>query len=190
MHSKTHSETTRFAPYSRAPLSLDSSYCCIGIQTEKAQLIHALQTHQINTLQELRRIEKVFAEVGTPDVTGPMTSAWSHYVNSNMLLTELRALTTNYPFSSHVIDEAKRRVYADPLSNRSWNFCWLVLSKVQSDRLIPYYAIHQAQQPEMWGDMAPTQHSVQQLANAFTQEWTWAISEMLRHWERSPVGRP
>jgi hypothetical protein len=66
-------------------------------------------------LVELRRIEKAFAVLGTPDVSEPMTAACkraprrlvvtridlvlgSHYVNSHGLLTELRGLTKNYPF--------------------------------------------------------------------------------------------
>jgi hypothetical protein len=35
--------------------------------------------------------------------------------------------------SSDCLDEAKRRVYADPSSNRSWNVCWLVLVKIQTE---------------------------------------------------------
>ncbi|CAO2651189.1 Nn.00g094860.m01.CDS01 [Neocucurbitaria sp. VM-36] len=69
---------------------------------EKAQYIQALRTHQINTLVELRRIEKAFAVLGTPDCSEPMTSAWSYYVDSHSLLTELRGLTRNYPFSQLV----------------------------------------------------------------------------------------
>ena len=87
-------------------------------QAEKEQLVHALQSHRVNTLVELRRIEKAFAILGSPDVTEPMTAACkfavtqqvfnrvsrltrlagSYYVNSHSLLTELRALTKNYPF--------------------------------------------------------------------------------------------
>jgi hypothetical protein len=44
-------------------------------QAEKDQYIHALRTHQINTVVELRRIEKAFAVLGTPDVSEPMTAA-------------------------------------------------------------------------------------------------------------------
>jgi hypothetical protein len=62
-----------------------------------------------------------------------MTAAWSYYVNSNSLLTELRSMTKNYPFNSYCVDEAKRRVYADPESNRSWNLCWLVLKKIDNE---------------------------------------------------------
>jgi hypothetical protein len=86
-----------------------------NIQSEKEQCIHALRTHQVNTLVELRRIEKAFALLGTPDVSEPMTAAckreqnmWvmtetdlligSYYVDSHGLLTELRGLTKNYPF--------------------------------------------------------------------------------------------
>ena len=35
--------------------------------------------------------------------------------------------------SSECLEEAKRRVYSDPQSNRSWNFCWLVLTKIQNE---------------------------------------------------------
>jgi hypothetical protein len=46
-----------------------------NVQVEKEQYIQALRTHQINTLVELRRIEKAFAVLGTPDVSEPMTAA-------------------------------------------------------------------------------------------------------------------
>ncbi len=62
-----------------------------------------------------------------------MTAAWTYYVSSHSLLTELRGLTKNYAFSSYCIDEARRRVYTDPQSNRSWNLCWLVLKKIQDE---------------------------------------------------------
>jgi hypothetical protein len=35
--------------------------------------------------------------------------------------------------SSECVDEAKRRVYADPSSDNSWNLCWLVLQKIQNE---------------------------------------------------------
>ncbi|KAF1811398.1 hypothetical protein P152DRAFT_419529 [Eremomyces bilateralis CBS 781.70] len=156
-------------------------------ESEKRTIIHALRTHRVNTLTELRRIERSFATIGTPDVSEPMTTAWAYYVNSHTLLTELRSLTRNYPFSSDCLDEAKRRVYADPSSNRSWNFCWLVLIKMQNDQLIPYYAQNQAAQPAMWGNYTPTADSIQQLADAFIAEWNYALEETLRHWEESPL---
>jgi hypothetical protein len=89
-------------------------------QAEKDQYIHALRTHQINTVVELRRIEKAFAVLGTPDVSEPMTAACkrtrqigpslellicaagSYYVDSHGLLTELRGLTRNYPFRYNI----------------------------------------------------------------------------------------
>lgn len=81
-------------------------------------MIQALRSHHVNTLVELRRIERAFALLGSPDVTEPMTAACefffilpsqgviyvtneplgSYYVNSHSLLTEMRALTKNYPF--------------------------------------------------------------------------------------------
>ncbi|KAF2839787.1 hypothetical protein M501DRAFT_1030978 [Patellaria atrata CBS 101060] len=155
-------------------------------ESEKHQLVQSLNSHRVNTLVELRRIEKIFASLGSPDVTGPMTAAWSYYVNSHSLLTELRNLTKNYPFSSECLDEAKRRVYSDPESNKSWNLCWLVLSKLQNDQLIRYYAHYQASQPQMWGGQIPTADGVQRLSDAFYNEWNWAASEMLRHWDVPP----
>jgi hypothetical protein len=113
-------------------------------------MIESLRTHRVNTLVELRRVEKAFATIGSADLNEPMTSACrhspdirrprvsneplgQHYVHSNNLLVELRGLTKNYPFSSECLDEAKRRVYADPQSNRSWNLCWLVLTKMRTE---------------------------------------------------------
>ncbi|KAH7116751.1 hypothetical protein B0J11DRAFT_509780 [Dendryphion nanum] len=153
---------------------------------EKDQMIQSLRSHQVNTLVELRRVERAFATLGSQDCTEPMTSAWSYYVNSHGLLTEIRALTKNFPFSSECLEEAKRRVYSDPQSNRSWNFCWLVLSKVQSDQLIPYYAQWEAQQPTMWGGRQPSAEDVAKLTSAFVAEWNWAINQMLRHWDQPP----
>lgn len=103
------------------------------IQTEKAQLIRSLQTHKVNTLTELRRIEKIFEGASSAETVEPMNSAWSHYVNSNQLLSELRALTKNYPFSSECLDEAKWQVVEDSANNRSRNYCWLVLSKIRKE---------------------------------------------------------
>ncbi|KAF2658401.1 hypothetical protein K491DRAFT_676442 [Lophiostoma macrostomum CBS 122681] len=154
---------------------------------EKDQMIQALRSHRVNTIFELRRIERAFAVLGSPDVTEPMTAAWSYYVNSHSLLTELRGLTKNYPFSSDCLEEAKQRVYSDPQSNRSWNFCWLVLSKIQNDQLIPYYAQYQAAQPAMWGGKTPTPEGVAQLSNAFIAEWNYALRHMLRNWDQPPT---
>ncbi|KAL0257999.1 hypothetical protein SLS55_007169 [Diplodia seriata] len=119
-------------------------------ENEKRQLVNALQTHRLNTIAELRRAEKSLATIDSADVSEPMTSAcassswildgvkkltWlgTYYVNYHGLLTELRSLTRNYPFSSDCVEEAKRRVYSDPNSNRSWNLAWLVLTKIQSE---------------------------------------------------------
>ncbi|KAK4954832.1 hypothetical protein LTR10_007024 [Elasticomyces elasticus] len=110
-----------------------------------------------------------------------------YFVNSNSLLTELRGLTRNYPFSSECLDEAKRRVHADPASNRSWNYCWLVLAKAHTDRLIPAYARAQAARPEMWGGRIPSDASVTQLTEAFVKEWNAALAQMLRYWEEPPI---
>ena len=96
-------------------------------------MLKSLRTHRVNTLTELRRIEKLLASNGTTpaDVTEAMTTAWAHYVNSNNLLLELRGLTKNYPFSSECLDEAKWAVIGDPSSTRSWNYAWLILTKIK-----------------------------------------------------------
>lgn len=103
------------------------------LKTHKEQLIRSLRTHRVNTLTELRRIEKLFASNTAADVTEAMTSAWAHYVNSNNLLSELRGMTKNYPFSSECLDEAKWQVIGDPASTRSWNYCWLILTKIKNE---------------------------------------------------------
>ncbi len=102
-------------------------------KNDKERLIKALRTRQVNTLTELRRIEKLFASLNSAEVTEPMTSAWAYYVNSNNLLNELRGLTRNYPFGSECLDEAKHRVVDDPASTRSWNYCWLLLTKIKNE---------------------------------------------------------
>ena len=105
----------------------------IFAQTDKDQLINSLRTHRVNTLTELRRIEKIFAHFDQAEFSEPMTTAWAYYVNSNNFLSELRGLTKNYPFSSECLDEAKWKVIEDPASTRSWNYCWLVLMKIQNE---------------------------------------------------------
>lgn len=85
-------------------------------KAQKQALINALNERRVNTIGELRRIERIFASLGHPDLTEPMTSACQcineypssdvekltkpgvYYVNSNSLLTELRGLTKQYPF--------------------------------------------------------------------------------------------
>lgn len=87
-------------------------------------------------MTELRRIERIAAESSVEDQLAfqePMTLAWSAYVTSNSLLSELRGLTRNYPFSSAALDDAKWRVSNDPESNRSWNYAWLVLAKLRDE---------------------------------------------------------
>lgn len=153
---------------------------------EKAQLIRSLQTHKVNTLTELRRIEKIFASANATDTTEPMTNAWAHYVNSNNLLSELRALTKNYPFSSECLDEAKWQVIGDPASTRSWNYCWLVLTKIRKEGLIPTHARQLAVKPAMWGGRTPTAAGVEKLATACVAEWTRALDQLLRNWTTPP----
>lgn len=44
-------------------------------QAQKQAMITALNEHRINTIVELRRVERIFATLGSSDVTQPMTAA-------------------------------------------------------------------------------------------------------------------
>jgi hypothetical protein len=107
-------------------------------------LLTSLRTHRVNTLTELRRIERILipatVDINTclidcstipNEIVESLASAWLPYVYSNNLLSELRNLTRSYLFSSELLDEAKMLVTADPESGRSWNFAWLVLNKIE-----------------------------------------------------------
>lgn len=67
-----------------------------------------------------------------------LASTWLNYVQNNNLLSELRNLTRDYPFSSELLDEAKGLVMADPERTQSWNFAWLVLVKIDEKYAAPY----------------------------------------------------
>ena len=100
-------------------------------------MIESLQTHRVNTLTELCRIERVAAacesEEDTRAFQGPMTAAWDYYVSSNQMLSELRGRTRNYPFCGDILVDAQMRVRSDPESNRSWNLAWLCLVKINDE---------------------------------------------------------
>ncbi|PGH34156.1 hypothetical protein GX50_03025 [[Emmonsia] crescens] len=157
------------------------------MQQNKEQLINALRTHCINTITELRSAERALIKYDPAEVTQPLSEAWLYYVNSNNLLSELRFVTKNYPFSSECLDEAKSLTISDPKTARSWNYCWLVLSKMQEQQLIPKHARDIAANPAMWGGRPPTTTEIEQLSDACTAEWTMAAEQMLRHWEHPPI---
>lgn len=98
-------------------------------------MIESLQT--VNTLTELCRVERAAASCESDEdaraVQEPMTTAWSYYVSSNQMLTELRGLTTNYPFCGDILIDAQTLVRSDPMSNRSWNLAWLCLVKINNE---------------------------------------------------------
>lgn len=107
------------------------------MQRSVHRLIEDLQTHRVNTLTGLCRIERIAATCDNEEdaiaFQAPMTSAWEFYVTSNQFLSELRGLTQNYPFCGDILTEAQRRVRSDPESNRSWNLAWLCLQKIQNE---------------------------------------------------------
>ncbi|RYP22166.1 hypothetical protein DL765_001814 [Monosporascus sp. GIB2] len=156
------------------------------ISSNYQRFLSESQTHRVNTLTELCRIERVAASCENEDdaraFQEPMTNAWKYYVTSNQFLTELSGLTRNYPFSSDLIDDALYRVQNDPDSNRSWNLPWLCLTKIKD-----LYANAQSWKREMWGGRDPSQEEAHQLAQYFEDEWTQAVDTMLRHWSVPPA---
>ncbi|KAG5976471.1 hypothetical protein E4U55_007337 [Claviceps digitariae] len=160
-------------------------------QPSTQQLIETLQSHRINTLTQLVRIERIAAT--TPSALdaqafqSPMTAAWIHYVTSHQLTTELRTLTPQYPLATGLVLEAYARVRHDPLSNRSWNLAWLVLTRMKQDGLIAVYAHAEALRPEMWGGKQVGEEDLARLAACFEREWDAAVERMLRHWAQPPT---
>ena len=45
------------------------------LQAQKPALVAALNNHSINTLAGLRQVERVFAQLRTPDLAAPMAAA-------------------------------------------------------------------------------------------------------------------
>ncbi|KAF9875187.1 hypothetical protein CkaCkLH20_07453 [Colletotrichum karsti] len=162
-----------------------------AVQRSIQQLIESLETHRVNTLTELCRIERVAATCENEEdalaFQGPMTAAWDYYVNSNQLLTELRGLTRSYPLCTDILYDAHVRVRNDPDSNKSWNLAWLCLTKIQEDGLVSGYAALEAAKPEMWGGRDPSEEEAAQLAACFEYEWNKAVDNMLRHWSIPPT---
>ncbi|TGO86922.1 hypothetical protein BPOR_0266g00050 [Botrytis porri] len=155
-----------------------------------ALLIESLNTHRVNTLTELCRIERKAAASNEEElllIRDPLTAAWTYYVTSYNLLNELRNLTPNYTFSSDLLDDAKWRVSSDPNSDRSWNYAWLVLIKIYDDKMIQTNAESEASKLEMWGGRYPEAEEAAQLAACFAYEWQEALDQMLRHWETPPT---
>ena len=103
--------------------------------TEVNSLISTIRSRRVNTLTELRRIERTLSSLEhfMSDICPTMSEAWNNYVSSNNFLNELRGLTRNYPFSAELLGDAKARVYNDPNSRRSWNYVWLLLVKIKSE---------------------------------------------------------
>lgn len=52
--------------------------------------------------------------------------------------------------------------------------------------LIKKHARQLAAKPTMWGGRNPTSANVEKLANACIDEWTRALSQMLRQWDSPP----
>lgn len=103
-------------------------------QRSVRRMIETLQSHNVNTMTELVRIERIAAtcedEVDAAAFQQPMTEAWNYYVSSRQFLVELRGLSRNYPFCGDIVTDAQMRVQSDPESNRSWNLAWLCLRKI------------------------------------------------------------
>ncbi|TEY43192.1 hypothetical protein BOTCAL_0375g00080 [Botryotinia calthae] len=159
-------------------------------QESIAQIIESLNTHRVNTLTELCRIERLAAASNEEKlllIRDPLTTAWTYYVTSHNLLNELRNLTPNYTFSNDLLDDAKWRVGSDSNSDRSWNYAWLILIKIYDDGMIQTHAEIEAVKPEMWGGQYPEAEEAAQLTACFVCEWQEALDRMLRHWETPPT---
>lgn len=123
-------------PYSSVDSKLRPLTILPPSQRPIRRIIESLQSHSVNTLTELVRVERIAATCDESDAVafqGPMTEAWSYYVSSNQFLTELRGLTRNYPFCGDIVTDAQMRVRSDPESNRSWNMAWLCLQKTVNE---------------------------------------------------------
>lgn len=119
---------------SPSPPSQSRRHAEMSNYNEISQLLQSLRQRRVNTLSGLRRIEKTLLQQPTfsTHYMQSMSEAWTHYVQSHNLLTELRGLTGQYPFSAELLDAAKRRVYEDPSSSGSWNYAWLCLVTMKS----------------------------------------------------------
>lgn len=190
---------------------------------QKQALIEALNEHRINTIGGLRNVERIFAQLGSPDVTQPMTAACTLYSLPNpprITNTSWRGLLCQFQYAAHrapqphpqlpvqvisahnpepstfwtdqlhssdILTAAKFFVHADPASNRSWNYCWLILTKIRTQSPIPTFAQAQAAKPEIWAGRIPLGSSVDALTAAFVAEWKRALERVLRYWEVDPV---
>ncbi|OKL62719.1 hypothetical protein UA08_01365 [Talaromyces atroroseus] len=160
-----------------------------------ASVIDVLSSGRINTLTDLCRMERTLINAMQPRVENLrespaielMASAWTNYVQSNNLLNELRNLTRDYPFSSELLDDAKELVMRDPNRKRSWNYAWLVLTKIEEDALVEKHAKALSTNPEMWGGSLPPEEMTVLLENKCREDWTRAVRIMLRHWQLKPL---
>ena len=98
------------------------------------------------------------------------------------------AYDTDVFTSSELLDEAKCLVHHDHASNRSWNYCWLVLEKIEAEGIIESFAAVHASRPEMWGDSSPSSESVEMLSRELALEWNAALAQLLRYWGPAPLG--
>jgi hypothetical protein len=126
------SYSTPNSDYSYAPAGTPQQTITIA---EVNSMIQSLRSRRVNTLTELRRIERTLAVLPafSTEYIVNMTDAWNNYVNCNNFLNELRGLTRRYPFSAELLEEAKQRVINDANSSRSWNFAWLLLVKMRNE---------------------------------------------------------
>ncbi|KAA8911689.1 hypothetical protein FN846DRAFT_935276 [Sphaerosporella brunnea] len=157
--------------------------------TEVNQMKQTLRSRRVNTLTELRRIERILASLPNfaSEHIHDLTESFGFYVSSNNLLQELRGISRQYPFSTELLEDAKARVYHDPNSIRSWNLAWLLLVKIKADQMIPDYAHRTSRQPAMWGGVVPDPRHAAELASVLIQEWTRAVDQLLRHWPTPPT---
>ncbi|KAK2600413.1 hypothetical protein N8I77_009949 [Diaporthe amygdali] len=84
-----------------------------GAQRSVRRIIESLQSHSVNTLTELVRVERIAATCDESDAVafqGPMTEAWSHYLSTSLSLTDLSPSirsdsTSSHPICSHLASQ-------------------------------------------------------------------------------------
>ncbi|KAK8075333.1 hypothetical protein PG997_009996 [Apiospora hydei] len=151
-------------------------------QSSIQQQIDSLETHRVNTLTELCRIERAAAacenEEDSRAFQAPMTQAWTYYVTtSGQFLTELRGLSRNYPFCAELVSEGAPARAGGPGEQ----------PELEPGVVVFGEDARGSWRKEMWQDRSPTEEEAEQLAQCFEYEWTQAVDTMLRHWPNSPT---
>jgi hypothetical protein len=97
--------------------------------------------HDVHDIQPLTVCRALLCKLQyAVDRTSVLDYAFSLQVSSFVLRVMLRrkmwyvwVRLTCGKNSLYILEEAKTRVINDPSSNRTWNYCWLVLTKIKTE---------------------------------------------------------